>query len=218
MEACDMAAALAFVPLACGCQNEPGAMRLILKSEKNVYQPNEPIRLTAELHTMKGPVCLTRGYKFSMALDTTDQGLQIIPADWAFCGTGLFAILPFVPLIQFASLLDVADVGHRYIVCRPGFVQTEDVMIIRETQSRRKDYALLLQNLGSDYKPEARAAWSPGEITITLTLSNPQSVGVLPAPLFWRPYSQRVSAKIVIRIDRPSSAPTTQQNGGRYPN
>lgn len=186
-----------------GCSDKPGVVHMAISPLSETIDIGEPVRLKVSLK-FDEMVCLARHYDVCVTLKRigVDEDTIRPRGRMPQCGNAALVLLPLLPVILAARVIDVADLGGRYLLLRPGQTITNDL----EIGGGNLVTAWFDQRpANSQYARPQYAWWTPGDYRVTVELEN--RGGTWPAPLFWSAYSHAVKAEATVHIAGASSRP-----------
>ncbi len=201
-------AAVGALVAACGCTNEPGALKMTVEPEKPVFRSDEPLRLNVTLEPVKGPVCLWESSHLLADVVAADGSPPLTGRrDYWICGTPLFGTLPFLPVILAIAVFDVGDVHGRLPIMKKGDERQFSLSIVKTGE-----HSARIHQCPSRFSQEEPlnqpSGLPPGRYCIRVHLVNEnESFG--PAPLFWIPYSQPVVRSAIVHVEAPPAVAST---------
>lgn len=184
-----------------GCTNPPGGLELTLRPIKQIFEPDEPVRLDAVFSAHGGAVCIEKPSPLSMKVDISCIGSdeQFSAANLVFCGTPYVLLLPLFPVMMAAELVDVADVGGRYLIVPDGKLRSWPFQLVRNGTTV---LAMSARQTSRERDSAARTQWPAGRYRVRIALRNPSRSNP-PPPLFWTVYSQTVEADAEFSVAEP---------------
>jgi len=188
--------------LLAGCSDDPGMLHMTVSPAAPEIDRYSLVQLRCELKSDK-PICLARNYAVEVRmhkLDEPDVTIKPSPCRRYRCGNEYFALLPLVPAISAGRLLDVADLGGRFVVIQPGDARTRSLAM---GGSGDRYYWFDDWQPGDLGRKPKDAYWSPGKYRVTVAIRDFGDI----APLFWKPYSHPVQAETTIQIVDTSTQP-----------
>ena len=195
--------ALCMAGFLAGCSDKPGIVHMEVSPVAETLSTGETVRLTVSL-TSDEMVCLARHYDVAVVLKRigVDEDSIRPYGRLARCGNAALMLLPVLPVILTARVIDVADVGGRFVLLMPGETLTNNLEVgggnsVTDWFDQRPPD---LQRPRPEY-----AWWSPGDYRVTVELQNRGNTW--PAPLFWSPYSHPVKAETIVHIVGTSTQP-----------
>jgi hypothetical protein len=196
----------AMVLMCSGCTNAPGAARMRLAPEKQVFYRDEAISLEGAIIAGDAPVCLVREYHYKVEIQPESGGARIQGSDghpW-IDGTGLMAMLPILPIYLGVAYLDAADAWGRFVVIPKGRGITFHLSI-----HPANDWLWVSTDRACKKDEKVRQPFAPGRYAVRVSLWN-QNDDPFPPPLFWKPYDQPVVGETqVVIVDRPTTSNVT---------
>jgi hypothetical protein len=187
-----------------GCTNAPDALRLQVSPHEASFRQGEAVCLDVKLSAVRDAVCLSRSHFFVVELRQIDGRAAFkSPEQRFYCGTAMMGILPLLPLLYPAALLDVGDLMGRFVVLRQGCDHEQHLLLIL------RDDQLATFVVGDLSRWDAGTTMRQlpaGGYHVRLRLVN-EHAG-LPCPLFWKPYDGPVTAETEITIVRSDISTT----------
>jgi hypothetical protein len=194
------------VLMGAGCTNAPGAAKMRLAPEKQVFFTDESVGLEGMIIAGDAPVCLVRGYHYRVEVRPESSSVPVKGSNghpW-ICGTGLMVMLPILPIYLGVAYLDVADTWGRFVVVPKGHETAfrlwihpvDDWLCVRTDGACKKD-------------DKPRPSFAPGRYAVSVSLWN-QNDDPFPPPLFWKPYDKPVVGETeIVIVARPTTSNVT---------
>lgn len=193
-----------------GCTQQPGALRLVVRPEKPVFDHGEPVVLAATITSAKDGAALYRSFFFDVSIE--QEGREIARnGEFVFiCGTPFMMGMPFTSFVWVGRLLDVGDSWGEFLVLREGASITKRLLIPMDTR-----YPPLSMKDEGDEEPW-HESWlppplAPGKYQVTCRLVN-KNLSVYPDPMFWKPYAPAVESTTEFVVADMKSDPTSEQH------
>lgn len=187
--------AVGLAALLSGCSDKPGVLQMTIHPAATVIDKHSLVTLRCELKS-DHPICLAKNYDVEVRMhkiDEPDVTIKPSPCRRVRCGNEYFALLPLVPAILAGQLLDVADLGGRFVVVKPGDPSTR-TLAVGGSDGR---YFWFDDWREGDFGNKPRNAyWSPGKYRVTVAIRDFGGI----APLFWKPYSHPVRSETTIQV------------------
>jgi hypothetical protein len=193
--------------LSIACNNPPGALELALVSDQGAFAASGPYQFVATFRASEGRICIDhpRQVRFDAKLTHLDSGKVLENSQFAYCGMTGMLLLPVYPLLITADVLDVGDAQDRFAIVSPERAISIPFILVPPEKT-----IVLLTQYDHEFARYAdqNLVMAPGRYRLCVTYSSSERT-YDPAPLFWRTYSQSVSActEFVVseEIHRPES-------------